>query len=195
MRLLIGLSLLLISSHSFADSEHEHDHDRDRDRDPRLAVATDPIGLFAGTYALSATYVARLVTLRGDVQITEDMPGLPGSGNWRAAISVPLYLDRPLHGPFVEPGIALADRFMGYSEGVGVLGGTDPGLGGLMTTTIWTPQRARSIEPQIFVGWQWMFRSRFHIAGAVGVARHFATDGSGTSYSIPQSYLRVGVAL
>ena len=183
MRFLFALPLLLTYSQSFAES-----------REPRLAVATDPIGLFAGTYALSATYVARYVSVRGDVQVTEDLPSLPGSGSWRAAISLPLFLDRPLHGPFVEPGIALANRFMGYSEGIGVLGGTDTsGVGGLMT--IWQPQHAQSIEPQIFVGWQWMYRSRFHIAGAVGVARHFATDGSGASYSIPQSYLRVGIAL
>jgi len=185
MRFLLALPFLLTSSHSFADEPNE----------PRLAVATDPIGLFSGTYALSATYVARYVTLRGDVQVTEDLPGSPGSGDWRAAISVPLFLDRPLHGPFVEPGIALANRFMGYGPGIGVLGGTtdSAGLGGVMTT--WQPEHARSIEPQIFVGWQWMFRTRFHIAGAVGVARHLATDGSGTSYAIPQSYLRVGLAL
>ena len=101
---------------------------------------------------------------------------------------MPIYLDRPFHGPYVEPGLAFADRFVGYGQGIGVLGG-----GG--SVSYYPAQHARSIEPQILVGWQWLFASRLHIAGAVGVARHFATDGSGASYSIPQSYVRIGLAL
>jgi len=165
---------------------------------PQLAVATDPIGLLEGRYALSASYVAtRRVALRTNIEIYEEQPLLPGSDGWKAAVSLPIYLDRPLRGPFVEPGLALVDRFMGYQTvGIGTLGdGSSGGLGGVMQPVSYVALHARSFEPQIFVGWQWLFASRLHVAGAVGVSRHFATDGSGTSYSIPESYLRIGIAI
>jgi hypothetical protein len=160
---------------------------------PRLAISTDPIGLISGTYALSGTYVAlRHVGVRADITIQEDMPMAPGSGSWRASLNVPIYLDRPLSGPFVEPGVALANRFMGYGAvGIGALGQPAPtGLGGLA----YLPQHAQSIEPQIFVGWSWIYRSRLLIAGAIGASRHVSTDGSGVSYAVPESYLRIGLA-
>jgi len=160
----------------------------------RLAVATDPIGLVSGHYALSATYVvARRIGIRADVQILETQPGLIGTDGWRAGISAPIYLDRALHGPYIEPGLALTNRFMGYAAGIGTLGSSGAVGGASMTS--WLPQHARSVEPQIFVGWQWLFGSGLHLAAAIGVSRHFATDGSGTSFSIPESYLRVGLAL
>src|SRR4051812_35603552 len=95
-------------------------------RAPRLAVATDPIGLFAGRYALSASYVtSRWTALRAEVQVIEDTTGW-GNDGWRAALSLPLYLDRPLHGPYVEPGVALVDRVVGYAAvgGIGAIGDT-----------------------------------------------------------------------
>jgi hypothetical protein len=161
--------------------------------EPRIAISTDPIGILSGTYALSGTYVAaRRIGIRADITIVEDMPMAPGSGSWRASVNVPIYLDRALSGPFVEPGLALAHRFMGYGAvGIGALGQPDgSGLGGYA----YLPQHAQSVEPQIFVGWSWIFRSRLQIAGAIGASRHFATDGSGVSYAVPESYLRVGLA-
>lgn len=169
-------------------------------REYRLAVGTDPIGLLGGRYALSATYVtSRRAALRGDVEI-RDTPapagigtigaigpgGGSGGSEWRAAVSLPVFLDRPLHGPYVEPGIAYAQRVTAY----GYLGG----LSDTMTPVV-VPHYDRSIEPQIFVGWQWMFSSGLHLAGAVGVSRQSAGDGSGTSYARPESYLRIGIAL
>ncbi len=165
----------------------------------RLAVATDPIGLLSGHYALSATYVAtRHFAVRADMQIIEE-PWAYADSSWRAGISVPIYLDRPLHGPYVEPGLAFAERLTGYAYGgIGSLGGTSgDGLGGLggMATFTPVPLSQRSIEPQIFVGWQWLFDSGLNIAAAVGVSRHTASDGSGTSTAVRESYLRVGIAL
>lgn len=162
-------------------------------REPRLAVATDPIGLFAARYALSATFVrSRWVALRADVEVIDDTSGF-GAGGWRAALSFPLYLQRPLHGPYVEPGLALVDRVVGYA----VTGGGIGGLGGMGSGAIpaVVAMRERRAEPQIFVGWQWSFPSGLHLAAAVGVSRRFAPDGSGSSVAIPESYLRVGYAL
>lgn len=160
-------------------------------RQPRLAVATDPIGLVSGRYALTATYVlTHRLALRADVQIIED-PWAYSDSNWRAGISVPIYLDRPLHGPYLEPGLAIAERLVGYAAGMLGGGGAIGGLGGYTAM----PLVERSIEPQIFVGWQWLFDSGLNLAAAIGVSRHFASDGSGTSTSIPESYLRVGIAL
>jgi hypothetical protein len=164
---------------------------------PKLAVTTDPIGLITGTYALSGTYVvSNRVGIRADVAVTAEMAGLPDSGSWRASINVPIYLDRALQGPYLEPGLALANRFMGYSEGIGVLGGgSTDGIGGVgQMSTVYLPMHAQSFEPQIFVGWQWLYRSRMSIAGAIGASRHFATDGSGASFANPEMYLRVGLA-
>ncbi len=153
---------------------------------PRLAVATDPIGLVTGSYALSATYVAsRHAGIRADVSIFEDVPLLASTG-WRASLNVPIYLDRTLSGPYVEPGIAVAERL----AGIGLLGGSADGS----MAPYAVPIHTRTIEPQIFVGWQWLYRSRLSIAGAIGAARQFLNDGSGTSHSVPQSYLRVGLA-
>ena len=161
---------------------------------PRIAISTDPIGLLSGRYALSGTYIAsRRIGVRADITIDEDMPMAPGSGSWRASINVPMYLDHALSGPFVEPGLALANRFTGYDAvGIGVLGGTDTsmGLGGYG----YYAQHTQSLEPQIFVGWSWLYRSRLHIAGAIGASRHVSIDGSGASYPVPESYLRVGLA-
>jgi hypothetical protein len=188
-----------------AGADHLSAFDTPRER--QLAVATDPIGLFSGKYALSATYVlTQRFALRADVQILEDQSGFGGSSGWRAAISVPIFLDRSLHGPYLEPGVALAERLVGYSTiggGAGGLGGGtglgEPGggtLGGVGPTAYSAiPMHERSIEPQIFVGWQWLFDSGLHLAAAVGVSRHFASDGSGTSTAIPESYVRVGIAL
>lgn len=153
---------------------------------PRLAVSTDPIGLLSGSYALSATYVAsHHVGVRADVTIFEDVPLIASTG-WRASINAPIYLDRALSGPYVEPGVAVAERL----AGIGLLGGSADGS----MAPYAVPIHTRTVEPQIFVGWQWLYRSRLSIAGAIGVARQFLNDGSGTSYSIPQSYLRVGLA-
>jgi hypothetical protein len=163
---------------------------------PRIAISTDPIGILSGTYALSGTYVAaRRIGVRADITIQDDMPMAPGSGSWRASINVPIYLDRALSGPFVEPGLALANRFMGYVPvGIGVLGGTGEGAMGGLGSYGYLAQHAQSFEPQIFVGWSWLYRSRLSIAGAIGASRHFSTDGSGVSYAVPESYLRVGLA-
>ncbi len=168
---------------------------------PRLAVATDPIGLFAGRYALSTTYaVSSHVALRADMQITDVSTTPSSSEHWRAAFGVPVFLDRALHGPYVEPGLALAERLVSYAAigGLGSLGGTTgtEGLGGYgarLYTPI--PQYEQSIEPQVYVGWQWTFASGLTRAAAVGVAKHFATDGTLASIAVPLSYLRVGFAL
>jgi hypothetical protein len=160
---------------------------------PRIAVSTDPIGLVSGRYALSGTYVAsRRIGVRADITIDEDMPALPGSGSWRASINVPIYLDRALSGPFVEPGLALAHRYMGY-EAVPLGGIAADGSVGLVGYGYYA-QHAQSVEPQIFVGYSLLYRSRVHIAGAIGASRHFSTDGSGASYPVPESYLRIGLA-
>jgi hypothetical protein len=163
---------------------------------PSIAISTDPIGLLSGTYALSGTYVAtRRLGVRADITIQDDMPMSPGSGSWRASLNVPIYLDRALSGPFVEPGLALANRFMGYGVvGIGTLGSVDGSSMGGALGYAYLPQHAQSIEPQIFVGWSWIYRSRLSIAGAIGASRHFSTDGSGVSYAVPESYLRVGLA-
>lgn len=160
---------------------------------PRVAISTDPIGLVAGRYALSGTYVAaRRIGVRADITIDEDMPMAPGSGSWRASINVPLYLDQALSGPFVEPGLALANRFTGYDAVA--IGGLAPGGSVGLVGYGYYAQHSQSFEPQIFVGWSWLYRSRLHIAGAIGASRHVATDGSGASYPVPESYLRVGLA-
>lgn len=160
---------------------------------PKIAISTDPIGLVAGTYALSGTYVpSRRVGVRADITIVEDMPMAPGSGSWRASINVPIYLDQALSGPFVEPGIALANRFTG--GGAVALGGLAPdGSVGVVGYGYYA-QHTQSLEPQIFVGWSLLYRSRLHIAGAIGASRRVSTDGSGASSPVPESYLRVGLA-
>ncbi len=180
-----AITLLVVvswSTHAAADNVAE------QPREPRLAVGTDPMGLLGGRYALSAAYVtSRRAALRADIEIrdSEAAGTFNGIGGWRAGISVPLFLDRPLRGPYVEPGVAFAQRLVG----IGVLGGTST-----MAPTV-ASMYERSIEPQIFVGWQWIFSSGLHMAGAIGVSRHFTSDGSGISYPIPESYLRVGIAL
>jgi hypothetical protein len=163
---------------------------------PHIAIATDPIGILSGTYAISGTYVAsRRIGIRADITIQDEMVMAPGSGSWRASLNVPIYLDRALSGPYVEPGLALANRFMGYAAvGIGAIGGTGEGAMGGLGGVAYLAQHAQSVEPQIFVGWSWLYRSRLSIAGAIGATRHFATDGSGVSYAIPESYLRVGLA-
>jgi len=174
MRLLPLLLLLVSPTLALADDAAEPE--------PRLAVATDPIGLFADYYTLSGTYVtSRHAGVRADVSITGN-DHAPTAERWRASLNVPLYLDRPMRGPFVEPGLAVVER------------GTAYGLGGLMEgapppVVTYTEQ---SVEPQIFVGWQFLYRSRMSIAGAISVARH---DNGYGHVAIPMSYLRVGLAL
>ena len=152
---------------------------------PRLAVGTDPVGLVTGRYALSVAFVTSAhAAIRGDLTVEESNP-IATRDEWRASLGLPLYLDRPFQGPFVEPGVALAHQRV-YS-GIGVLG-PEPS----MSTVIGLTYR-ESIEPQVFVGWQWLGGARWHIAAAIGAAR--VSTGDGSHVAIPQSYLRVGVAL
>jgi hypothetical protein len=156
------LALVLLSSVAHAD-------------EPRLAVGIDPVGVMADDYALAATYsMSRVAAISASVDVSPL--------ERRAALSLPLFLDRAFHGPYVEPGIAVVDR----DPILGMIGGYSP-----MVLTHDNMQR--SIEPEMLVGWQWMFHDRVHIEGAVGVARHDL--GNGNVYAIPISYLRVGLAL
>lgn len=155
------------------------------DASPRLAVATDPVGLITGRYALSATYVASAhVSVRGDITV-EQSDAMATRDDWRVSVGLPLYLDRPLRGPFVEPGVALAHR-LAYA-GLGGIGG----LGAMSGLVGMTYQDA--LEPQLVVGWQWLYGSRWHVAAAIGAARTPVAGGSHAA--IPLSYLRVGIAL
>lgn len=152
----------------------------------RVAFATDPIGLLAGTYALSATYaVSRRVALRANAQYASELPGLADSRTWQASISAPIYFDRAFHGPFLEPGLVVADRVMGYD--------IVPAAGDAMDPS-YVALRFHTVGPHVFVGWQWTFRSGLHATYAIGASRNL-TAGSATWVPIAESYLRVGFAL
>lgn len=147
--------------------------------DRRTAISTDPVGLVTGTYTLSIAQVLGAHTAVRVNAESSDVHGVPDSQTWRASISAPIYLDRALHGPFIEPGVVVAHRLT-------AIGLTQAGE--LYLT------RDRMVGPQIFVGWQWMLRSGLHIAGAIGASRNWSTSGSTISVPVRESYLRVGYA-
>lgn len=145
----------------------------------RTAISTDPVGLVTGTYTLSVAWVlGERTAIRVNAE-SSDVHGVPDSRTWSASISAPIYLDRALHGPFIEPGVVVAHRLT-------ALGLTQSGE--LYAT------HDRMVGPQIFVGWQWMLRSGLHIAGAIGASRNWSTSRSTTSVPVRESYLRVGYA-
>lgn len=168
------LSLSLLSTRAWADDEAE----------PKIAVATDPIALLYGTYTGSITKVATPHTaVRLDGQISEPSQSLIDSGGWRVSLSFPIYFDRALHGPFVEPGLVVANRLTGYDvQDMGALG------------PLYIAQHEQTVGPQIFVGWQWLFHSGLHLAAAIGASRNVPASGYGAAFPLPESYLRVGYA-
>lgn len=145
----------------------------------RFAIASDPIRWLASSYALSASVVVSdHVAIRADGQHSPYL--------WSASLGVPIYLDRALQGPFVEPGIGIR-RYANMGQlGVAVVGST-AGIGMLGASSAYP----RELGPQIMIGWQWMFRGGVHLAAAIGAARAGTSSGP---VAVPENYLRVGFA-
>lgn len=137
-----------------------------------LALSVDPLGFIDGHYGAS---VARRLNghaaLRVDGQFVHDAEAVAYSSTWRFAVSVPLYLNKTFQGPFIEPGLAVANRLVGIgSYPVPQVG--QPTLYGV---------RDHAAGPEIFVGWQRLFDNGLHIAAAIGASQ----DWTGTPYPSP----------
>ena len=147
--------------------------------EPTFTIATDPIALAYETYTLSlARRASSHVALRADVEYTPDSIAPLGSphGGARVAASVPIYLDRTFHGPYVEPGVFLARHRALALDGLGGIGYSEPYE---LTGT------------SMAVGWQATFRSGFTIHAAIGADR---IRSGGLVTTMPTSYVRVGYA-
>jgi hypothetical protein len=156
--------------------------------EPTTAIATDPVGLVHESYSLSIMRaVSHRFAVRADATITPDTATI--AGPHQLGVSAPIYLDRPFHGPFVDPGI-LVRRQPNY-YGIGGFGNGAVGCLGCMTSTTIT------FGPQISVGWQFTCGSGLTLAAAVGAARTWASTSPGVARQypvIPTSYLHVGYA-
>jgi hypothetical protein len=159
-------------------------------------VSFDPLGLMKDRYALSvARRASDHIAIRVDGQLFEAIPYFSNPERpWRVGISAPIYLDRTYHGPFIEPGIAVARR-------VGSLGQT-PGTDDMPSTLYAVYDHA--VGPEIYLGWQWLFRSGLQVAAAVGASQNWAGNDlpegavvAGGGYAIAtttMTYVRVGYA-
>ena len=136
---------------------------------PRLLVGTDPIGLVHDSYALTASYaLSDHVAARGEIQLQRD--DFDSLEVWHYRASLPLFLDRTFHGPFIEPGfVQMHATYMNYD--------------------------IRTFGPSMMVGYQWTFHDRYSIAGAFGESKIWSTSSTpGVLYAGggPEWYVRVG---
>jgi hypothetical protein len=150
-----------------------------------LALSIDPVGLVTGAYAASATHVlGPHVAVRGDIQYTRELyMNIPNTSAWSASLGVPLYLDRPFHGPFAELGVVA-----GRSVDLGIAVAQD-GM-----SSDWVSDPVKEIGLQGFVGWQWTFRSGLHLSYAIGASRSWSGNGQ-PSRVAGENAIRVGFAL
>jgi hypothetical protein len=170
------LLLSLLTSLVLVPASARADHD--------ITVASDPVALVAGTYTLSAARaIGSRVAVRVDGEATPDLPGFGGQ-TWRAGVSLPLYLERAFHGPFIEPGVVTGS----YLTGLGLTEGTEDMPHGAVRAIT-----ERLSGPRVFVGWHWMFGSGLHVAAAVGASRSWP-GAREVPVRSRESYLRVGIA-
>jgi|HubBroStandDraft_6_1064221.scaffolds.fasta_scaffold338309_2 hypothetical protein len=121
---------------------------------PRFELATDPLGLLQGRYALAATYaLTDHFAVRGSIMHGDATTQLTV---FRATVSVLAYLDRAFHGPFLEAGYAWEDQLLEYSESAG-----EP-------TETWTIDLG---GPELLLGWQWTYAKHYSLSATVGAMR------------------------
>jgi len=149
---------------------------------PRLLVATDPIGLIQDSYALTASYaLSDHVAARGEVQLQRD--DLDSIELWHYRASLPIFLDRTFHGPFVEPGVF---QMTGTASSWVLDGSGNP---------VPTSAQVKTFGPSMMVGWQWTFHDRYSIAAAFGGSKVWSSSSSPGVLGFgggPEWYVRVG---
>jgi hypothetical protein len=140
------------------------DHNQYRYSYKKVNIATNPLGLVLGNFALSASFAVHPnVALRADANIYTWL----GSGH-ELGLGVPLYLRRVYQGPFVEPGFVVQRRDVGFFGDYSQMG------------------------PQVLLGWHWSWDSGFNLAIAGGLGRNLGGSEGGDIF--PNGYLRVGYA-
>lgn len=143
-------------------------------------IATDPLGLVRDRYALSTSVaVGAHAAVRGDAIVgTEPDPN--GHTFAQGSVSMQLFVDRTFHGPYLEPGL-LVRRMPGFDYGPD---GTGPAR----------DDDNYRIEPEVLIGWQWLYHDRFSLAAAAGVARKPSFDVPGELPYGMETYVRIGYA-
>lgn len=135
-----------------------------KERERLNSVDFDPVGLVSGRYAISAARrMSEHIAIRVDGQVIDGSNPIVTVHTWRTGITAPIYLDRAFHGPFIEPGVFVARRLSAF----GLTQETDA-----MASVYAAYDHAAG--PQVFVGWQWLFRSGLTIAGAIGASQNWA---------------------
>lgn len=152
----------------------------------RTTVATNPAGLFAGLYEVSAAHAITPRMALG-ASVTSYVHG--GDGFVVAALSAPIFLRRALSGPFVEPGVAMYVSWQtNWTDPI------DPGVMNTRTTSVDDAFAAVGA----MVGWQWMSRAGLTVAVAAGAARRFPRadpESHGLFFdTLPAGYVRAGYA-
>ena len=147
---------------------------------PKLMIGTDPLGPLNDIYALTASYaVSDHVAVRGEVQLQRD--DFDTNNLWHYRASVPLFLDRTFHGPFVEPGLV-------QTEGT-INGYTLDATGNPVPMAL----QVKTFGPSMMVGYQWTFHDRYSIAAAFGGSKIWSsTPGVLGIGGGPDFYIRVG---
>jgi hypothetical protein len=164
----------------------------------RTTISTDPIGLVAGTYALSITHlIASRVALRADGALTADVG--PTSGPQQLGLGAQVFLHTTAQGPYLEGGLVARHESVSQA-GFGYLGGDPmPGAGGLGGGPIAgygsNATHVVTFGPAVHVGWQHTFeQSGMMLAAAIGATRTWASAPAGVERVAGTSYLRAGFA-
>lgn len=148
--------------------------------DPKLLVGTDPLGPLNDIYALTASYaLSDHAAVRGEIQLQHD--AFDSYELWHYRVSVPLFLDRTFHGPFVEPGLV-------QTEGT-INGFTLDASGNPVPEAV----QVKTFGPSMMVGYEWTFHDRYSIAAAFGGSKIWSsTPGVLGIGGGPEYYVRVG---
>jgi hypothetical protein len=146
---------------------------------PKLMIGTDPLGPLNDVYALTAAYaLSDHVALRGEVQMQRD--DFDTNELWHYRISVPMFLDRTFHGPFIEPGLV---QMQGTINGYVLDASGNP-----------VPQavQLKTFGPSMMVGYEWTFHDRYTIAAAFGGSKIWSSTPGVLGLGGPEYYVRVG---
>lgn len=149
---------------------------------PRLLLGTDPIGLVTNSYVLTAGYaLSDHVAVRGEVQLQHD--DLNSVELWHYRASVPIFLDRTFHGPFIEPGL------------VQMTGTTTEWQLDAYGNPVATTAQVKTFGPSMMVGYEWTFHDRYTIAAAFGASKVWSSSSSPGVLGFfggPEYYIRAG---
>jgi hypothetical protein len=146
---------------------------------PKLLVGTDPLGPINNTYALTAAYaLSDHIAVRGEVQLQHD--DFYSTELWHYRVSVPMFLDRTFHGPFVEPGLVQVQGTIN-SYVLDASGNEVPQAVALKT-----------FGPSMMVGYEWTYHDRYSIAAAFGGSKIWSSTPGVLGLGGPEYYVRVG---